>query len=573
MKVDPYHHSRFLGYISEVFPSYCKLRFPSKELLESFHHTGENYKGGLVGSYVIIAGDKYGYLARISNVFIPDKDQKAYLENPTNNEYCPVANVELLLSFNYLTRNVDKGLAEYPTVGAKVYACSPTDLVEMLAGEKNEDNFAIGNLADNSLAILNVSTNSLLGRHLAIVGSTGGGKSYSLARIVEEFANKGGKFILIDATGEFTPLSQHSKVKSIHFNIDENSVHFDYSKLTSADFHSLFKPAGQVQAPKLEEAIKSLKLLDFLEKKTPKNSIESRVLSYKHTSINVLQKEKKPRKDFLSVFKSNNLEQAQDIHFNIESLAHQIWYECVYDSDFDNPDNFGKQSERDQGNVHSLVVRVSSIVNNSEFSSVFNFANDKDKSLDVCKIINEFITDGEKNVLHISLKHVPDEWNIREILVNAMGRFLLQKARKDEFKKKPLVVALDEAHQFLNKKIVDEYSLVTPLDAFEKIAKECRKFGLFVIISTQMPRDIPSGVLSQMGAFIVHRMINDKDRQAIENATSDASKTALSFLPVLMKGEAILTGVEFPMPVILKISKPKIEPDSETPRIILDTKA
>lgn len=566
-KIDPYHHSRFLGYISEVFPAYCKLRFPNKDLLDSFHHSGENYKGGLVGSYIVIAGDNYGFLARISNVFIPEKDQKTYIEDPKSNDFYPVANVELLLSFNYLTRAIDKGLSEYPSVGAKAYACSPSDLAEMLKGSTEGESFAIGCLSDNSQAKLNISVNSLLGRHCAIVGSTGGGKSFTLARIVEEFADHGGKFILIDATGEFEPLKTHKKVKSVSFNFDENSAHFDYSKLTSADFHSLFKPAGQVQAPKLEEAIKSLKLLSFLEKKPNKSVTENKVFGYKHASINVLQKDKKPRSDFLSVFKANNLEQVKDLHFDIQALAHQIWYECVYDSDFDKPENFGGVSQKDQGNVHSLIVRVSSIVNNSEFSRVFDFGNKNRSDLDICNIINNFLSNKEQRVLHISLKHVPDEWSIREILVNALGRFLLEKARKDEFKKSPLVVALDEAHQFLNKKIFDEYSLVTPLDAFEKIAKECRKFGLFVVISTQMPRDIPSGVLSQMGAFIVHRMINEKDRQAIENAASDASKTALSFLPVLMKGEAILTGVEFPMPVILKIAKPKIEPDSKTPEI------
>ncbi len=120
---------------------------------------------------------------------------------------------------------------------------------------------------------------------------------------------------------------------------------------------------------------------------------------------------------------------------------------------------------------------------------------------------------------------------------------------------------------FLNKKIKDEYSIEVDLDAFERIAKECRKFGLFLVLSTQMPRDIPRGVLSQMGTFIVHRLINQQDREAIEYACSEANKCALSFLPILSAGEAMLTGVDFPMPIILKINQPKDKPDSETPNI------
>ena len=90
--------------------------------------------------------------------------------------------------------------------------------------------------------------------------------------------------------------------------------------------------------------------------------------------------------------------------------------------------------------------------------------------------------------------------------------------------------------------------------------------GLFLCLATQMPRDIPPGTLSQMGTFIVHRLINPYDKEAIENACSSANKNSLSFLPILGESEAILMGVDFPMPVILKINKPSIEPHSKTPQ-------
>jgi DNA helicase HerA-like ATPase len=80
-----------------------------------------------------------------------------------------------------------------------------------------------------------------------------------------------------------------------------------------------------------------------------------------------------------------------------------------------------------------------------------------------------------------------------------------------------------------------------------------------------MPRDIPAGTLSQIGTFIVHRLINDKDKQVIENAASSAGKNALSFLPSLGEGEALLIGVDFQMPLLIKINKPKTPPTSETP--------
>src|SRR5690606_22779303 len=131
-------------------------------------------------------------------------------------------------------------------------------------------------------------------------------------------------------------------------------------------------------------------------------------------------------------------------------------------------------------------------------------------------------------------------------------------------------VFLDEAHLFLNKKIKDEYSIEMELNAFERIAKECRKYGLFLCLSTQRPRDIPQGVLSQMGTFIAHRLINHFDKEAIENASPDGSKYVLSFLPSLGQGEAILMGVDFPMPInlkIKKIEKDENKPNSNTPKL------
>ena len=114
----------------------------------------------------------------------------------------------------------------------------------------------------------------------------------------------------------------------------------------------------------------------------------------------------------------------------------------------------------------------------------------------------------------------------------------------------------------------DEYFELTKLNSFDSIAKECRKYGLFLCIATQMPRDIPIGTLSQIGTFIVHRLINHFDKEAIANASSSANKSSLDFLPILGSGEALLMGVDFPMPVILKIDKPNLLPDSATPQFI-----
>jgi len=81
-----------------------------------------------------------------------------------------------------------------------------------------------------------------------------------------------------------------------------------------------------------------------------------------------------------------------------------------------------------------------------------------------------------------------------------------------------------------------------------------------------MPRNIPVGTLSQMGIFITHRLINHQDKEAIGNACSIANKETLSFLPSLGSGEAIIIGVDFPMPISVKVYLPITTPKFDTPK-------
>ena len=221
-------------------------------------------------------------------------------------------------------------------------------------------------------------------------------------------------------------------------------------------------------------------------------------------------------------------------------------------------------------------MKVSTKLFNSDFSHVFGFKEEVKKEKSDLETCFKSFYDSEEKLLIINTSQVSSEGNLREILINAIGRFFLKKAQTKSsenssekfFAKNPLILFLDEAHQaFRVEKIKDEYSNEFKLDAFERIAKECRKFGLFLCLATQRPRDIPQGVLSQMGCFLAHRLINEFDRQAIENASPQGSKYVLSFLPSLSEGETILMGFDFPMPINLKIDKPKNEPNSQTPKL------
>lgn len=180
-------------------------------------------------------------------------------------------------------------------------------------------------------------------------------------------------------------------------------------------------------------------------------------------------------------------------------------------------------------------------------------------------VIRDWVEDPMEHVLRISLKNLTFANNLREIVVNIIGQALLAEARGNKFKERPVVVAIDEAHQFFDVTVGDDFAS-TRLNAFDSIAKEGRKYGLTVCVATQRPGDLPAGVLSQVGMTIVHRLADGRDRQRVEQAAAELDHSATKLLPGLVPGEAILMGVDFPVPVSVKMRKPVSPPASDGPK-------
>lgn len=108
---------------------------------------------------------------------------------------------------------------------------------------------------------------------------------------------------------------------------------------------------------------------------------------------------------------------------------------------------------------------------------MFNFNNTTtDEALDLIKRVSLFYNDDKKRLFKIDISELPNEKDLLEILMNALARNLLNSAKNKLFTQLPLIMILDEAHIYLNKKIRDEYSIEVELDSFDRIAKECRKY-------------------------------------------------------------------------------------------------
>lgn len=552
----PFSNNYFLGYVNEVTPQYIKIHFPSSTLLGKFHFEGVNYAGGSVSNFIVVEGEEHGFLAQLTEIRLPDSEKKELTEKAIEHkgsDFHPIGKAELLLSFSVFNpEKVEKTVSKYPTVGAKVYSCSDEQIgkyVEKFGEKIGGDNVyaTLGRLTSND-ANCNISLNSLFGRHCAVVGTTGGGKSWTVSKLIESITTQtNNKVILIDATGEYQTL----EAKSFILGVDS---YFPYQKLSISDLFYLLRPTGQSQRPILLDAIRSLKIMRLNTKSGSCPKADKSKQKYNET----YQKHIKEIED-------------NTCDFDINYLVAQIKEECVYSSGYTDKQQdvtkWGGYDLKTYDYQTSLISRITDLLNTDIFNNLLGFNNIPKKYLSIIDGIEAFFASTESNILRISFENIPSSFSAKEIVSNAFASYLLNKARKKHFEEAPIILVIDEAHQFLNKNVKDEFFEAQSLEAFDLIAKECRKYGLFLCLATQMPRDIPIGTLSQMGTFIVHRLINEKDKQAIENAASSANRNALSFLPILGEGEALLVGVDFPMPLLIKIGEPSNPPKSNTPKL------
>jgi hypothetical protein len=562
---NPFDSKNIIWYIQDVSTYEIKVHFPDSRRLQRFIHHGQSFHGGIVGSYVVIEWESKGFVGKFIKVALPEKERRELSEeNYKNTEFHPVWYVELLFAFDLLSFEPEKSINNFPSVGSKVYITNSEFYISLLNTVKNnypEDALDIGEDLDTNEHI-SLSANKIFQRHCAIVGTTWGGKSYTISKIIEELIKKEwAKIVLLDATGEFSSLDDiiinWVKIWKKWVFVDwDDPICFHYQDLPFEDICALFRPSWQSQLPLLENALKILSSIWKLKEKYENNTTNFP----QYNEVEVFYKPNQLKSDFNKIIWVARIEE-----YDIKGLVPQLYYSAVYDNNRDDKNKFWGIDDKAASYLQSLIFRVQTLLSDKDADNVFNFSNKGTKTTVHTLLLNFLKPESKEKVLRLDLSNIPEIWDLRSILVNAIWRFFLTTAKKGDFRYKPLIIFLDEAHLFLWKKIKDEYSIEVELNAFERIAKECRKYGLYLCISTQRPRDIPEWILSQMGTFIVHRLINESDKKAIENAVSNYNKSFLNFLPSLWKWEALIMWVEFLTTIFLRIQKTLYEPNSHTP--------
>lgn len=559
----PYDSSRRIGSVINVSPSEVKANLSDAGSGEAKWHLGDRIPAGEVNEFIFIDCGQTAVLGRLIHIWLDGAERLSVddisKDNGLNN---PIGIIQLLTSVNPASGAIFRGIKSHPRLGSQIYSAHPKLISTLAEGDSTADEIKleIAELPYDSTVNISVTPDKLFARHCAVLGATGGGKSYSISRLMQEVQLNGGKALLLDPTGEYADLDCDTYYVGEHERANaENSVIFPHWKLPESDIFAFLRPSAQTQSPKLSSAILSQRIVrryygNYGNIKVNENNILIKSNQKKEPvnhALNFIEKDPKSRR------------------WCFKHLAEQIVQECVWPTgkkagphpqEIDDS-IWGLASDGDIGYCMSLISRVKSYSENQHLKWLI----DPPSGKDIPTLLDEFsLSRSSKRILRLDLSAVPFEANGREILVNAIGRKLMDLARSGSINhNNPLLVFIDEAHQFLNKTIGDEASSIN-LDSFGNIAKEGRKYGLNVVIATQRPRDIPEDVLSQIGSLIVHRLTNYHDQEVVKRAVGTMDQRSASFLPTLSQGEALLLGIDFPFPMIVKMKKPQIKPTSKS---------
>jgi hypothetical protein len=218
--------------------------------------------------------------------------------------------------------------------------------------------------------------------------------------------------------------------------------------------------------------------------------------------------------------------------------------------------------------LYGYEKRLISRLNDSRYDFLFNPGEFKDENskLDLHDLLNTWIG-GKEQLTILDLHGVPPE--VLDITVGLITRFIYDSmfwGRNEAYtgKNRPLLLAYEEAHSYLNKKETDSYSK----SAVEKVFKEGRKFGVGAMVISQRPSEISETILAQVGTFIALRLTNSGDQSIVKSSAPDNLINLIDLLPSLRTGEAIIVGeaIKIPSRVRIRLNNPR--PTSDDPKLV-----
>lgn len=547
-----------------------------------------------------------------------------------------------------------RGIEIFPTVGDPVILPTEEQLKAIVeSGANRRVNIGVSPLAGN--AVVSVDPDRLFGRHLAVLGNTGSGKSCSVAGLIrwsidaaklekkllnnEADGTTNSRFIILDPNGEYA--NSFADLSNVHiFAVEENAennikqLHIPLWFWNSAEWCAFTQASSKAQRPTLVQALRTVRTGEMETARTPSHNMRK----YLRTLVTLASIEisagspwagggwSKGFSDKISAweagldnnteftateqealstlrrtiveFRDTNIstgnnrnewpvytEPAADKLLSVIKTTHSAFGGSDQDTlpiDADIPRPFtGDQFLRSiEANadimntseyVDTMLMRIRTLLSDSKLKKITG----GNPNLTLETWLNDYLcssenTEGSITVIDLSL--VPAEVvHIITAIIARMTLEALQRYRKvNNGETLPTTLVMEEAHTFIKRYSSDnEDGTAAAMCAkvFEKIAREGRKFGLGLVLSSQRPSELSPTVLSQCNSFLLHRISNDRDQELVNKLVPDNLRGLLRELPSLPSRNAILLGwaSELPVSVQMNYLKKEHRPQSNDP--------
>ncbi len=437
-----------------------------------------------------------------------------------------------------------RSLVQVPEIDGACHVLRDAQLQSFMAilttEGKTEHSLEMGCYTIDERATAYLDGNKLFQRHAALLGSTGSGKSWSVAAILEQAAKlPSGNLIVFDLHGEYRELSY-----ARHLRIPGPE------ELGKSDPSLLFLPYWLLNAEELQAM--------FIDRS--EQSAHNQVMAFQDI---VVAEKKKRLEELKKTEVLNAFTLDSPVPFAIENVLAELKRmneEMVQGS------KAGKQKQGPfYGEFSRLLVRLNSKISDKRYGFLFQAppaAHEYDAMALLMKQLMDYSEKGAQ-IKVIDFSEVPAD--ILPVIVGLVARIVFQvQFWFDRSKRKPLALVCDEAHMYLPKKEGKNPVELRAIENFEKIAKEGRKYGVALLIISQRPSDVSATILSQCNNVVSLRLTNGDDQATVKKLMPESLEGLMDTLPILDIGEALVVGDAVLLPSRIRIHPPTEKPLSAT---------
>ncbi|WP_455485464.1 ATP-binding protein [Gemella sp.] len=367
---------------------------------------------------------------------------------------------------------------------------------------------------------------TLFNRHLMTVGTTNSGKSTSALSILDKLINDGIRTLIIDPTGEYSDSFTDDEVDKY---ILGQTAFLPLSQMSINQWSILFETNDGTQPAVLAEAIRSLRF------------------QYKNDNDGIYHKAGKSVRTVETELSSLT---DDDKNFDINFLSAQIAVETT-------KQNKMGEFEADLFNFNVnqyLIQKVNYKLNNT---SLVNFFTSDGQSL--IDIIDLFSAGETKKSLYIDVSQIGTTDGIGGMIIDLISNHLVNLSLTSI---KPFVIFIDEVHRYTKGINNDGFTFYTGLNS---IAREGRKKGIFLFLTTQNPNDVDKILLGQVGTLLVHRLTSPDEIKAIQNHLME---NQINQIKKLNTGEAVLTSINLLKDLYITVEKCNRPHYNDTPSLV-----